>query len=148
MTTGRPATMLALGALLASAFLVTSAAAQSAASSPAAPATKQSRARIVRLSDVEGPVQIERAAGEGLEKGFLNMPVIEGSRLKTGEQGRAEIEFEDGSTVRIGGNTELAFTHLALGSEGEKLNTAQLVSGTLYANVRAKKGDQFELNLA
>ncbi len=147
MTTGRPATMLTLGAFVASAFLVTFAAAQSAVSSSSAPATKESRARIVRLSDVEGPVKIERAAGEGLEKGFLNMPVVEGSRLKTGEQGRAEIEFEDGSTVRIGGNTELAFTHLALGGDGEKLNTAQLVSGTLYANVREKKGDQFQINL-
>ena len=151
MTTGRCANLLALGAL-ASAFFVTFAAAQSApvssaASSSTAPATKESRARIVRLSDVEGPVKIERAAGEGLEKGFLNMPVVEGSRLTTGEEGRAEIEFEDGGTVRIGGNSELAFTHLALGNEGEKLNTAQLVSGTLYANVHEKKGDQFELNL-
>ena len=136
MTSGRPATVLALALFLASTIFITS---------PQAAA--QSKVRIVRLSDVEGTVQIERSSGEGLEKAFLNMPVVEGSRLKTGNLGRAEIEFEDGSTVRIGGNTELAFLRLALGSEGGKLNTAQLVSGILYANVKAKKGDQFEVKL-
>ncbi|HTR23239.1 MAG TPA: FecR family protein [Terriglobales bacterium] len=135
MTTGRPATVLALAAFLASMFLVTS-----------TQAAAQSKARIVRLSDVEGSVQIERSSSEGLEKAFLNMPVIEGSRLKTGDQGRAEIEFEDGSTVRIGGNTELVFTRLALADDGGKLNGAELRSGTFYANVHEKKGDQFDVS--
>jgi len=137
MTTGRPASALALAAFLASTILL------------APPqASAQSKARIVRLSDVEGTVQIERSSGEGLEKAFLNMPVVEGSRLKTGEQGRAEIEFEDGSTMRIGGNTELAFTRLALTSDGGKLNGAELRSGMFYANVHEKNGDQFDLSFA
>jgi hypothetical protein len=130
--------MLAMGAVLAAAFLVVSASAES-------------KARIVRLSEVQGTVQIDRATGEGFDKAFINLPVIEGSRLKTGKDGRAEVEFEDGSALRLAPDSEVDFTRLALGDDGEKLTAVQLVSGTVYANLRPKKsgekaGDQFTLN--
>ena len=129
---------LAASAILAAAFLVVSASAES-------------KARIVRLSEVQGTVQIDRIAGEGFSKAFINLPVIEGSRVKTGNDGRAEVEFEDGSTLRLAPGSEVDFVHLALGDNGSKLNTVQLVSGTVYANVHLKKarensGDQFALN--
>jgi len=38
------------------------------------------------------------------------MAVVEGSRLKTGADGRAESEFEDGSALRIVPNSEVEFT--------------------------------------
>lgn len=133
---------MAVCSLLAAALLVPSASAES-------------KARIVRLSDVEGTVQLDRNAGDGFDKAFLNLPVIEGSRLKTGKDGRAEVEFEDGSALRLGPNAEVDFTRLALGDDGQKLSTIQLVSGTVYADVHPKKtygkdktGDQFQLNFA
>jgi len=135
MTIGGFGKMLGVTALLASTFFVARVAAES-------------KVRIVRLSDVEGAVQIERVAGEGLEKAFLNLPVVEGSRLKTGKAGRAEVEFEDSSTVRIGPNSELSFTRLALVDDGQKLNAVQLISGTAYANFHEKKGDRFQLDFA
>jgi hypothetical protein len=112
------------------------------------PALAESRARIVRLSEVQGSVQIDRAAGEGFEKAFLNLPVIEGARLRTGDDGRAEVEFEDGSALRIVPDSEVEFTRLALGDDGAKLNAVQLDSGVAYLNVHAKKGDQFALHFA
>jgi len=131
---------LAMGAVLAAAFLVVSASAES-------------KARIVRLSEVQGTVQIDRATGEGFDKAFINLPVIEGSRLKTGKDGRAEVEFEDGSALRLAPGSEVDFTRLALGDDGQKLSAVQLVSGTVYANLHSKKsgekgGDQFQLSFA
>jgi hypothetical protein len=129
--------MLAMWAALAAAFLVVSASAES-------------KARIVRLSDVQGTVKIDRAAGDGFDKAFLNLPVIEGARVKTGKDGRAEVEFEDGSALRLAPDSEVDFTRLALGEDGQKLSTVQLVSGTVYANLHPKnareKSDQFLLN--
>jgi hypothetical protein len=125
--------MLALGGVLVGALLLGSAAAES-------------KARIVRLSEVQGNVQMDRGTGDGFEKTFLNMPVIEGSRLKTGDEGRAEVEFEDGSALRIVPNSEVNFTHLALGDDGRKLSAVQLTEGTLYVNVRGHKGDTFTVN--
>jgi hypothetical protein len=100
---------------------------------------------------VQGKVQIDRATGDGFDKAFINLPVIEGSRLKTGKDGRAEVEFEDGSALRLAPDSEVDFTRLALGDDGQKLSTAQLVSGTVYVNIHPKKsgekaGDQFTLN--
>ncbi len=129
-------------AVLVAAFLVVSASADS-------------KARIVRLSEVQGTVQIDRVTGDGFDKAFINLPVIEGSKLKTGRNGRAEVEFEDGSALRLTPDSEVDFTHLALGDDGQKLSTVQLVSGTVYADLHPKKtygkektGDQFQLNFA
>ena len=66
MAIARFGKMLAAWAVLAAAFLVVSASAES-------------KARIVRLSQVQGTVQIDRAAGEGFDKAFINLPVIEGA---------------------------------------------------------------------
>jgi len=46
-------------------------------------------------------VQLDRATGDGFDKAFINLPVIEGCKLKTGKDGRAEVEFEDGSALRL-----------------------------------------------
>jgi hypothetical protein len=129
--------MLAVWAALLAAFLVVSASAES-------------KARIVRLSEVQGTVQIDRAAGDGFDKAFINLPVIEGSKVKTGKDGRAEVEFEDGSALRLAPDSEVDFACLALGDDGRKLSTVQLVSGTVYADLRAgrKTGDRFQLNFA
>ncbi len=134
--------LLAVWAVVAAVFLVVSASAQS-------------KARIVRLSDVEGSAQIDRGAGDGFSKAFLNLPVIEGCKLKTGKDGRAEVEFEDGSSLRLAPDSEVDFTRLSLGADGQKLTTVQLVSGTLYANLHPKRaggksdiGDQFLLNFS
>ena len=140
MSITRLGKMLAIWAVLAAAFLVVSASAES-------------KARIVRLSEVQGTVQIDRTTGDGFDKAFINLPVIGGSRLKTGKDGRAEVEFEDGSALRLAPGSEVDFTRLALGDDGQKLSAVQLVSGTVYANFHPKKsankaGDQFTLNFA
>jgi len=140
MAIGRLGKMLAMWAVLAAAFLVISASAES-------------KARIVRLSEVQGTVRIDRATGDGFDKAFLNLPVIEGSRVRTGKDGRAEVEFEDGSALRLAPDSEVDFIRLALGDDGQKLSTVRLVSGTVYADLHPKKagqktGDQFLLNFA
>src|SRR3984957_12484317 len=120
-----------LGGILAASFLL-------ATTFAAVSASAESKARIVRLSEVEGTVKIDRTAGDGFDKAFINLPVIEGAKLKTGSDGRAEIEFEDGSALRLAPNSEVAFTTLSLGNDGQKMSTVQLVSGTVYAHFRVQ----------
>jgi hypothetical protein len=111
-------------------------------------ASAESKARIVRLSDVQGTVQMDRGDGDGFAKAFLNMPVVEGAKLRTAADGRAEVEFEDGSVLHIVPNSEVDFTQLALSDDGQKLTTVELAQGKVYANVRSKKGGRFTLNFA
>src|SRR5436305_810764 len=76
----------------------------------AASAAADSRARIVRLSFVEGNVQMDQHDGRGLQKAFLNMPIGQGTVLLTRDEGRAEVEFENGSTIRIARASQPLFT--------------------------------------
>src|SRR6266481_9494074 len=93
----------------------------------ALPATANSQARIVRLSDVQGTVQINKNSGLGFENAFANLPITQGTQLRTRENGRAEIEFEDGSTVRLTPNTTLQFSQLGLSDAGKRISTLDLV---------------------
>jgi len=114
----------------------------------AVPALADSQARIVRLSDVEGAVQIDRNIGQGYEKAFLNMPITEGAKLWARDDGRAEIEFEDGSVVRITPNTKVEFTQLSLRDSGAKLSTVKIEEGTAYINFTGQKSNEFTINFA
>src|ERR1700723_2871289 len=111
----------------------------------AVPAAAESQARIVRLSDVQGGVQIDKNAGLGFENAFLNLPITQGTQLRTRANGRAEIEFEDGSTLRVTPNTTLAFSTLGLSDEGKRLSTVNLTEGGAYVNWLGKGADKFTL---
>src|SRR5438132_11490173 len=86
------------------------------------PALADSQARIVRLSDVEGTVQINRNTGQGYEKAFLNIPITEGTKLWAKDDGRAEVEFEDGSVGRITPDTKIEFSQLQIRDSDYKNN--------------------------
>ena len=131
--TGKLSKMLVILATLVAAFLVVSVSAES-------------KARIVRLSDVQGSVQIDRAAGQGFEKAFQNLPVVEGAKLKTGRDGRAEVEFEDGSSLRLAQDSEAEFPKLALTDDGSKLTSIKLISGVMYVHAGANKGDKLNIS--
>jgi hypothetical protein len=102
-------------------------------------------ARIVRLSSVEGNVQIDRNTGQGFERAFLNLPVTQGVKLRIRGEGRAEIEFEDGSTLRIASDTQVEFPELSLLESGGKNSRVNVATGTAYVNFEGAKDDQLTL---
>ncbi len=109
-------------------------------------ASADSQARIVRLSLVDGAVQIDR--GQGFEKAITNMPITQGMRLSTQEDGRAEVEFEDGTTLRLAPRTDVQFPALALRDSGARVTTVVVNQGTAYFNVRHKRDDDFRVAFA
>jgi hypothetical protein len=110
------------------------------------PALADTQARIVRLSDVQGNVKIDKNNGLGFESAFLNLPVTQGTELKTLSNGRAEIEFEDGSTVRLAPNSMVQFSTLGAEDTGKRISTINLVFGMAYVNWLGK--DDFSLSFA
>jgi hypothetical protein len=113
----------------------------------ALPAMADSQARIVRLSDVQGSVEIDKNTGMGFEKAFLNLPITQGTRLRTRDTGRAEIEFEDGSTLRLAPNTMVDFSRLGLSDAGQRISEVNLTEGKAYVNWLGKS-DDFTLNFS
>jgi FecR protein len=106
--------------------------------------TSYSYARIVRLSFVSGDVQIVRTDNSNKwEPAVMNMPVEQGFAIGT-NNGRAEIEFEQGSTLWLAENSVVQFTELAL-SNGGRITRMTLSEGTATFNTSLSAGDKFEV---
>jgi hypothetical protein len=103
-----------------------------------------SHVRIVRLSDVKGTLSLDRKTGNGFESTMPNMPIIEGEKLRT-DEGYAEVEFEDNSTLRVAPHSLVEFPLLALRSSGAKASTVHVVQGLVYVNLQNTKGNEFVL---
>jgi hypothetical protein len=108
----------------------------------------ESQARIVRLSLVDGSVELDRATGKGFEKAIVNMPITQGMRLRTSSDSNAEVEFESGSTLRLIGNTTVSFGRLSLGDDGGRLTAVNVEEGTAYFNVKQEPHDDFAISFA
>lgn len=114
-----------------------------AAFSPTALAAEYSYARIVRLSYVSGDVQLNRDGHSNWEQAVANMPIEQGFTIGTND-GRAEVEFEDGATVWIAENTVVQFTELAL-SDGGRISHLTMAQGTVTAFANVKDADSFAI---
>jgi hypothetical protein len=106
-------------------------------------ALADSQARIVRLSDLDGNVQVDR--GNGFEKAVRNMPITQGMSIQTEQGALAEVEFENGSTVRLAPNSEVLFPLLSLADSGAKQSTVEVKQGTAYFNLARDKRGQFKI---
>ena len=104
-----------------------------------------SHARIVRLSFVEGNVTVQRSDIADWAEAPINTPIQEGFKLSTAEGGFAEVEFENGSTVRLGQLSMLEFTQLALGSDGSKINCLTMPQGYATFHAAPEGQDVYEV---
>jgi hypothetical protein len=104
-----------------------------------------SRARIVRLSFVEGTVTLLRPGTTEWASASVNTPIEEGFQLLTDKGSFAEVQFENGSAVRVGELSLLKFDQLGLTESGDELNRITLDRG--YGTVTAvlEKTAAFEL---
>ena len=103
-----------------------------------------SKVRIVRLSEVKGQVQLDRNNGRGYEPGIANLPIVEGSKLKTGE-GVAEIEFEDNSSLRVAPDSIVEFPTLERQATGGTTSAVHIVQGMAYLSLVKSQNNQFNL---
>jgi hypothetical protein len=79
-------------------------------------------ARAVRLSNVDGTVHVSQGGQVLAETAVANAPLFEGTQVVTGDDGRAEIQFEDGTVARISPNSSLTLKVLkGQGATGEAL---------------------------
>lgn len=133
-----------VGALLAlaTAFIVF------ALGSVSSPAQSNSQARIVRLSFVEGTVTMYRPGVDEWAHAFVNTPIQQGFKVATDANSFAEVEFENGSTARLGQSSELDFTNLSLSPSGGKINRLTLARGYATFTVKPERSDVYQIRAA
>ncbi|NYF81036.1 FecR family protein [Granulicella arctica] len=93
--------------------------------------------RAARLTFAEGYVHIGRPDSAAGDPAQLNMPLVEGQTVVTGEDGQAEVEFEDGSIARVTPNSALTLAHLTVDGGGSYNTQLALVKGLAYFELRS-----------
>jgi hypothetical protein len=114
-------------------------------------AADSSHARVIRLSLVQGDVRFTREAhGDPLadqkavwEAAQANLPVRQGYILAT-DNGRAEVEFENGAMAFLNENTVLEFYDLSL-EDGARTTRLVLRQGSASFYVNPSTGDYFSV---
>ncbi len=117
---------------------------------PAARAAEQglSHVRVVRLSYVQGTVAVKRPGATEWAKALVNTPIQEGFELSTSANSYAEVQFENGSTARLGELSKLQFSQLALAADGGKLNHLALSDGYATFRFMPERGDDYSVVVA
>jgi hypothetical protein len=88
-------------------------------------------AGAARLSSVEGQVRISQGGQVISDPALVNSPLFAGTQVDTGDDGKAEIQFEDGSVARLSPDSTLALKSLSV--QGGPGNTdVALVAGLGY----------------
>jgi hypothetical protein len=105
---------------------------------------------IVRISYLEGDVRLERGKEKGPDpRGWAQaragVPLESGYSLVTGHDGRAEIEFEDASTVYVAPDSALTFNQLSIMNSAPQTSIT-LLTGSISLNINASlPGERYAL---
>src|SRR6202158_5954629 len=114
-------------------------------------AADSGHARIIRLSLVQGDVRFAREthgdpladSKAGWENAVLNLPIRQGYVLAT-DNGRVEVEFENGAMAFLKENTVLEFYDLSL-NDGARTTRLVLRQGSASFYVNPASGDYFSV---
>jgi ferric-dicitrate binding protein FerR (iron transport regulator) len=93
--------------------------------------TNAAPARAVRLSSVDGEVHLYQGSEQVADQAVANTPLFEGARIETGNDGRAEIQFEDGSVARLSPQSSVTVSVLRGVSNGSDREAEMLLNGGL-----------------
>jgi hypothetical protein len=89
-------------------------------------------ARYARLGEFTGTVEVQLRAAASWIAAERNLPLPESAWLRTGAASRAEIEFDEGSVVRAGANSQLEISDAARLSTGQRITLVTVDRGLAY----------------
>ncbi|MGA8407259.1 MAG: FecR domain-containing protein [Candidatus Acidiferrales bacterium] len=107
--------------------------------------------QLVRISYLQGDVRFNRGDGKQTdlkkpwEHAEVNLPIEQNFALATGDDGRAEIEFESGSVIYVAENSVILFEQIGV-RDGAPAARLELVSGTVTAGPAGTSNEFFEID--
>jgi hypothetical protein len=99
--------------------------------------------RAARLTYVQGTVTVAEGPNGVNVPGEPNLPLLAGVQIATGGHGQAEVEFEDGSVVRLTPNSALSLDTLGVQPDGVFITAVSLLRGLAYCELRAAPQYQY-----
>lgn len=95
--------------------------------------------RIARISYMEGNVSFQGATDVDWTAASINFPLQPGDRIYTGTGGRAEIEFDEGSVIRLAESTDIQVLSMR-----ENLIQIRILTG--LSSLVVSSGLEFEID--
>ncbi len=108
-------------------------------------ANTHSQARAVRLSFVEGTVIARTPGSRKWARAALNMPIEQGVSIATARHSIVEVQFENGSTLRLGELSRVDFMQMGIGPDGGYINHLKLAVGFTTVNIIPQRHDEYVL---
>ena len=96
---------------------------------------------VARISLMEGEVTVRRGDSGEWVAGVINAPLMTDDRVATGQNSRAEVQFDTANVLRIGGNAEV---HLAQLESGRF--HLEIAHGTVTFRMLRQSRAEIELN--
>ena len=95
-------------------------------------------AQVARIRSVKGAAQAGSVDNtSALTDALVNMPLPAGERLLTGDDGELEIEFADGSVLRMTPNSQAVLDTLDAAGDGGRQTEVALDGGLFYLELRS-----------
>jgi len=101
--------------------------------------------RAARLTSSQGTVTVTDADNPAVPA-QMNLPLLQGVQITTGDDGQAEIEFEDGSVARLAPNSTLALDKLDIAPGQLFITALSLLRGLAYFELRATPEYVYSVN--
>src|SRR5215213_3519390 len=101
------------------------------------------KARVVRISMLEGQVNLKRSDSKDWEAAKLNYSLVEGDTISTGADSKLEIQVDARNFVRLSSNSVLRI--ITLRDEGIAISAVEGTVTVRLANFDRKRG-YFELD--
>jgi ferric-dicitrate binding protein FerR (iron transport regulator) len=105
-----------------------------------------SHARVVSLSFVHGAVIVRSPGSAQWARAAVDTPIEEGAAVATARRSFAEVQFENGSTLRLGELSCVDFAHMTLAPDSGHVNDLTLVFGFATMHVFPERHDTFVLH--
>jgi hypothetical protein len=96
---------------------------------------------VARISLMDGEVSVRRGDSGEWVAGVVNAPLLTDDRIATGQNSRAELQFDAANVLRIGGNAEIHLAQLESGSY-----RLEIARGTVTYRVLRPSSANVELN--
>ena len=104
------------------------------------PASEPGPAGAARLSSVEGQVRLMQGGQVLADPALANAPLFAGMQIETGDDGKAEIQFDDGSVARLSPDSGL--TLKSVNGDGGPGTTMSLDGGLAYFELQGNSDAQ------
>ncbi len=94
----------------------------------------------------KGEVTIKRSDGT-INKATVNLPIVAGDLITTAKDARCELQFDNGTIIRLDNNTELTVNLISAKSlvSSKKLTSLLLKKGKLYSMINTYNREIFEI---